>query len=74
MNYFIIICPYIHVSANFSQNDISDIVAEPKSTIEETIKNPTTPKSQKIINCGSQNVYTTPKKSNEPCHSIILLF
>lgn len=65
MIYFIIFYLCIHLSAHFSQNDISDIVAEPRSTVEETIKNPMTPKSQKKFNGGSQNIYTTPKKSNE---------
>ncbi|KAL4096856.1 hypothetical protein QTP88_021734 [Uroleucon formosanum] len=53
-----------NVKPNFSQNDISEIVAEPKSTIEETINNCDMLKRQKINNHRSQENCTTPKKNN----------
>lgn len=48
--------------AKFSQADISEIVPELKSNIDETI-NSYMIKSQKINNCKSQDNFTTPKKS-----------
>ncbi|XP_027851620.2 DNA topoisomerase 2-binding protein 1-B isoform X1 [Aphis gossypii] len=58
-----------NVKPNFSQNDISGIVAEPKSTIEETINNCEMLKRQKINNHRSQENCTTPKKNNGQYHS-----
>jgi len=60
--------------ANFSQNDISEIVAEPKSTIEETINNCDMLKRQKINNQRSQENCTTPKKNNGQCKYTILSY
>lgn len=48
--------------AVFSQSDLSAIVAEPKSTIEETMNKGSALKRQKINSCGSQDTCTTPKK------------
>lgn len=69
-----IILLFICFLANFSQNDISGIVAEPKSTIEETMNNCEMLKRQKINNHRSQENCTTPKKNNGQCEYIILLY
>jgi len=52
----------------FSQSDISEIVPEPKLTIEESIKSSNILKHQPINNnCKLQETCTTPKKNNEQC-------
>lgn len=65
--YFIISNLFIYLLAIFSQSDISEIVAEQKSTIEETVKNSNFLKCQQISNCRSQDKCTTPKKNNGQC-------
>lgn len=65
--YFTISNLFIHLSAMFSQGDISEIVAEQKSTIEETVKNSNLLKRQQINNSRSQDQCTTPKKNNGQC-------
>lgn len=52
--------------ANFSQSNISEIVAESKSTIEESVKNSTMLKQQKHTN-KPQDDCTTPIKNNGQC-------
>lgn len=59
--------PSVLILAEFSQNDLSEIVAEPKSTIEETMKNQSMLKHQNISNCKLQDINTTPKKNNGQC-------
>ncbi|XP_050425063.1 DNA topoisomerase 2-binding protein 1 isoform X2 [Adelges cooleyi] len=53
-----------NVQPSFSQSDISEIVAEPKSTIEETMNDHSVTKRQATNNCRTQDDCTTPKKNN----------
>ncbi|XP_050524505.1 DNA topoisomerase 2-binding protein 1-B [Daktulosphaira vitifoliae] len=53
-----------HVQHVFSQGDISEIMAEHKSSIEETINDPSVLKRQLTSSCRTQEDCTTPKKNN----------